>query len=200
MKNVFAIVAMLAAFPTHAETLDAPFGFQWGQTVEQLQDRGVMLYEPQSVRPCLLTAYRCVTQNPPQSYSGAGIYYLTFYPGEGLQMVQMWLSTITGRHFTGQNYGKLKESDDYARIKKLLTEKYGRSSDHEWTLADGGNIILIEYEIDTGKISYDQKLLVGETQIGLTYRSKKGVLLDREKKREQERKVEEEKSKDSEKL
>lgn len=114
----FVTTLMLVAVThVHADVIQAPLGLTWGMTQAQAKSSGIRLSNCQRVQGYTYTL--CFTKNPPKPVSLGKFYGLEFFPGRGLQGVN-----ISGKHITKDfNGGEGKKR--YAALKDYFTAEYG---------------------------------------------------------------------------
>ena len=207
-KILICLAITLATTLSHAREIQAPFGLQWGQSKSQLEDQGVLVLTNHKNKThaikCRPEQQRCFTRNPPKPVSSADTYTLRFFPGKGLQIIEMRLGYESAvRHSYGTEKGNLKEAGEYTRLKDILTRKYGNPESHTgwysvstWNINGGGSIVLSQSEVESHRLSYDQKKIIGEVSITVTYKSAEGEVLEQTEEEEKKSKVERKKKKE----
>lgn len=116
MKNIaIGVAIILLASDALAAEIQAPFGFNWGATKNQLKNNGVIIESCSSKN--MITF--CVATSPPKPVSFGDDYILGFVADAGLQKVMMVGHTIT------DDAAGLEGKELFQKIKSSLTKKYG---------------------------------------------------------------------------
>ena len=123
-KNIIVSVIFFFSSLSLTEVINAPFGFEWGQTQFILKAKGITL---ENCKVSDLSIEYCKAFNSPKKFSKADYFFLYFPPGEGLQKVMM-----LGKDIEGDPYGT-DGKKQYFSLKESLIKKYDKPSNtFEW--------------------------------------------------------------------
>ena len=138
--RIVAVALVVFSAAVHSAQLKAPLGLEWGQTLKQLEAKGV------EFDFCDIGLdIQCGTKNPPKPLSFASSYHLHFI--QGLQQVR-----INGVVSEGSDAKK-----QFADLEQRLTVKYGKPNDRDkkrsvsWQMGDAG-IVLWLAKVDDMKL------------------------------------------------
>lgn len=133
MRNIIlTLVLIFIVSSVHAAEIQAPFGFKWGDTKTQLENKGVLFTECNSD----INITTCKTLNAIKSVSFGESYLLLIDSRLGLQKVVMVSKDIT-KDITGSDGKEL-----YTKVQSSLNRKYGSSESYEYF----GNKLYSEYD------------------------------------------------------
>lgn len=121
MKKALTAIVLLTSLNVSATSINAPFGFEWGQSKADIKSKGVVLKNCTEKNKI----YACETTKPPKGVSFGESYNLYIDYEKGLQKVVL-IGVDIKSDITGSD-GK----EQYSKIKSSLTKKYGEPTPYE---------------------------------------------------------------------
>jgi hypothetical protein len=118
MKKFIAAVVLLITSVCYA---DAPLGLKWGESVNELKDKGITFYTKSPIEEKIFTVWN--VKNVPIEMPGASGYVFLTHKTQGLQKVVVLMDINKD-----DPYGTESKSD-YAKVKESLIAKYGDPQD-----------------------------------------------------------------------